>query len=161
MPDAIQESFDTRSAYLLALDRILVTASHEICIFDRNLETLDLDGRERSGMLSAFLSGGQNRTLRLVLHDTDHLQRFSPRVMNLLKRYSHSFLVKQSPESLRNLADCFVVADASSGVIRFHGDHMRGKLLLNQPEEIQGWQQRFEDLWLESAVGPSATHLGL
>lgn len=161
MPDSPQESFDTRSAYQRAIDALLTAAEKELCIFDPDLRNLDLDSRNRSDALSAFLTGGQDRSMRIIVHDLDHLVRHSPRMMGLLKRYSHCLTVRQTPESLRGISDCFVLADKASGVIRFHADHFRGKILQQLPVEAHGWQQRFEDLWLESHPGFSATHLGL
>ncbi len=161
MTDSLQDTFDGRAAYQQAIDRVLSAANKELCIFDPNVKDLELDSLARADALSAFLSGGRTRQLRVVLHDLDHLTRYSSRLMALLKRYSHCFSVRQTPESLRGLSDCFVLADGVSGVIRFHSEHFRGKVLLDQPMEVHGWHKRFEDLWLESLPGASATHLGL
>lgn len=161
MPDSPLEIFDTRAAYQQAIDTVLAVAKKELCIFDPDIKDLDLDSRVRADAISAFLAGGRDRSLRVVLHDPDHLIRNSPRMMGLLKRYSHSFSVRQTPEPLRNLADAFVLADGVSGVIRFHSDHFRGKILLEQPVAVHDWHQRFEALWLESVPGASATQLGL
>ncbi len=161
MPDGLLETFDTRAAYLQAIDVIIASARKEICVFDANLKSLEFDSRARADAVAGFLSGGRDRSVRIVLHDLDHLNRYSPRMMGLLKRYSHCFSVRQTPESLRNLADSFVLADEAHGVIRFHADHFRGKIILEQLVAIHDWQQRFEDLWLESLPGASATHLGL
>lgn len=161
MPDNSKEAFETRAAYQQAIDSVLSSAKKELCIFDSDLEDLDLDSRARSDRIAAFLAGGQDRSLRIVLHDLDHLTRYSPRLMGLLKRYSHCFSIRQTPDPLRNIADSFVLADRVSGVIRFHADHFRGKVLLDQPIEIHDWHQRFENLWLESIPGVTATHLGL
>lgn len=161
MPDSQQETFDTRTAYQQAIDSVLAAAEKGLCIFDPAIKDLELDSRARADAIATFLTGGRDRSLRIVLHDFDHLTRYSPRLMGLLKRYSHCFSVRQTPESLRNIADAFVLADGVSGVIRFHADHFCGKMLLDHPVEIHDWQQRFEDIWLESIPGASATHIGL
>lgn len=161
MQDSLQETFDTRAAYLQAIDCVLSSAKKEICIFDADLKSLEFDSRMRAEAIAGFLAAGRDRSVRMVLHDLDHLIRYSPRMMGLLKRYSHCFTVRRTPESLRNLADSFVLADKTNGVIRFHADHFRGKKLWEHPVAVHDWQQRFEDLWLESIPGTSATHLGL
>lgn len=161
MPANASETFDTRAAYQQAIDRVLSSATREVCVFDSDLKIMEFDNRIRADAIAAFFAGGRDRKLRIVLHDIDHLTRYSPRMMALLKRYSHSFAVRQTPESLRSLADCIVLADGVSGVIRFHADHFRGKVLTKQAPEVHDWQQRFEDLWQESIPGVSATHLGL
>lgn len=162
MPEAAQVSrFDSRSDYRRAVDAVLTAARKDICVFDTDLKGVDFDARNRAEALAAFLSGDRDRSLRIVLHDTEHVFRDCPRIMSLLKRFSHCFSIRQTPDSLRQLADCFIVADGASAVIRFHADHSRGKLLLSLPEDARGWQQRFEDLWLESVPAVSATRLGL
>ena len=159
--DKLQGPFDSLSGYQQAIDCVLSSASQELCIFDRDLEKTGLGNRDRAGQLSAFLARDRDRMLRIILHDIEQVMRYSPRLMALLKRYSHNFLIRQSSESLRSLSDCFILADSRSGVIRFHEDHFRGKLLLGQPEEVHAWHQRFEDLWTESVPGIAPTHLGL
>lgn len=160
MPDSPLATFDTRAAYQQAIDAVLSSAKKRLCIFDADIEALELEQRTRADAIAAFLAGGDH-SLRIVVHDIDHLTRYSPRLMALLKRYSHCFSVRQTPEPLRNLADAFMLADRASGVIRFHADHFRGKMLLDRPLEIHDWQQRFEALWAESIPGASATHTGL
>ncbi len=161
MPDSPQERFDTRAAYQQAIDAILSSAKRELCIFDSDSKALELDSRARAEVIAAFLAGGRDRSLRIILHDLDHLLRYSPRLTGLLKRYSHCFSVRQTPEPLRGIADSFVLADETNGVIRFHADHVHGKLLPEQPVEVHDWHQRFEELWIESMPGTSATQLGL
>ena len=161
MPDSLEELFDTRATFQRAVGTVLSLAKKEICVFDADLRNLEFDARVRADMISAFLAGGRDRSVRMVLHELDHVTRFSPRLVGLLKRYSHCFSIRQTPESLRNLADAFVLADGISGVIRFHADHFRGKLLLEQAVAVHDWQQRFEGLWVEAIPGFSVTQLGL
>lgn len=161
MPDAIRELFDTRADYLAAIDELLSTATSEICIFDRDLKGLEFETLSRAEALERFLAGNRDRKIRVVLHELDYLLRYSPRMMELLKLHSHSCIVRQTPDSLRHLADAFLLNDDSNGAIRFHADYFRGKKLLNNPAEVSDWQRRFEDLWLESLPGATATQLGL
>lgn len=161
MPDSPLVTFDTRAAYQQAIDAILSAAKKELCVFDADLKDVELERRARADVIAVFLSGGRDRNLRIVLHDLDHLIRYSPRLMALLKHYGHCFSIRQTPAPLRNIADAFILADGTSGVIRFHADHFRGKMLLDHPLEIHDWQQRFEDIWREATPGVSATHIGL
>lgn len=161
MPDSPLAAFDTRAAYQQAIDSVFSAAKKTLCIFDADIKDLELNRRVRADAIAVFLSGGRDRSLRIVLHDLDHLTRYSPHLMALLKRYNHCFSIRQTPEPLRNIANAFILADGTSGVIRFHADHFRGKMLLDHPLEIHDWQQRFEELWRESIPGASATHIGL
>lgn len=161
MSESLQASFDSRAAYHQAVDAVLASANRHICVFDRDLQRLEFDSRARADAISDFLAGGRDRSLRIVLHDLDYLTRHMPRLTTLLKRYSHCLAVRQTPEPLRDLADSFILSDGINGAILHHANHFRGKLLMRQPTAVQGWQQRFEDLWLESTPGAPATHLGL
>lgn len=153
--------FDTRADYRLAIDTVLESAAREICVFDPDLKGLEFDNHGRAESLAAFLSASRDRSLRIVLHNTDFVTRDCPRLISLLKRFSDTLSIRQTPDNLRNLADCFVLADNACVAVRFHADHYRGKLLLFLPDEVQAWRQRFEDLWEESAPAVSATCLGL
>lgn len=159
--EAREDAFDSRSGYLLAVNAVLACARKEICVFDADLTVIDLERVERAESLSAFLSGDRDRTLRIALHDPEHVERHCPRIMALLGRFSHSFAIRQTPDGLRHLADCFVVADKSNLVVRFHADYSRGKVLLSLPDEARPWCQRFEDIWLESHPAVPSTRLGL
>lgn len=162
MTEARQETrFDTRTDYQRAIDAVVAAAAREICIFDRDLRNTGLDSRMRSDALAAFLSRGRDRNLRIVLHETAHVSRDCPRLAGLLRHFSHRFSIRQTPDRLRSLADCFMLSDGANAVICFHADHYRGKLLLGLPEEAHNWQQRFDDLWQESVPAVSATQLGL
>lgn len=155
-----EEVFSTRAAYQKAIDAVLALASKEICIFDSNMKAVEFDSRARADAIADFLSE-RGRNLRVILHDPDHLNRYSPRLTGLLKRYSHCFQVRQTPEALRGITDCFVLTDGETGVMRFHADHFRGKVLFARPFDIRGWRQRFEDLWGESTPCAVPTQLGL
>lgn len=161
MTDGQLETFDSRVAYQRAIDTVLSAAKRDICIFDADTKALELDSRARSDSIAAFLLDGRDRSLRIVVHDPDHIIRYSPRLNLLLKRFGHCFSVRQTPEALRSLSDSFILADGANGVIRFHADHFRGKLVMETPLVIHDWLQRFEDLWADARPAVSTTHLGL
>jgi len=160
-PGPTEQPFDTRIAYLDAVDAVIAAARHELCAFDGDLKQADIEAPNRATALAAFLGGGRDRTLRIVVHDVAHLERDCPRFGVLLRRFGHAIQVRQSPENLRHLADCFLLADEAGAAIRFHADHFRGKLLLDSAEGLTGWKRRFEDLWVESSPALAPTRLGL
>jgi len=85
--------------------------------------------------------------IRIVLHDPGPLERDAPRMMQLISRFSHVIYARRSPDNLRHLADTHLLADESHGVRRFHVDHPRSALILDDPDYINPWRQRFEELW--------------
>ena len=71
MPDSLEELFDTRAAFQRAVDTVLPLAKKEICVFDADLRNLEFDARVRADMISAFLAGGRDRSVRMVLHELE------------------------------------------------------------------------------------------
>ncbi len=133
--------------YRNAIDTVLERAAHEIAVFDRDLAALRLEETARAARLAGFLQAAYGRRLRIVVHDTRLLDSHMPRFMQLAKRHAHAVQVRQSPDNLRHLADAHVLVDMRHGVRRFHIDHARCALMLDDPAAIQPWQQRFDELW--------------
>lgn len=153
--------FDTYEAYRLAVATVVMQAQRELAIFDPDLEETGLESRAGVEHLTRLLAAGRGRQLRIVLHDTGHLERHCPRLIRLLQDYGHIASLRRSPEHLRNLTDCFIVADGSHAAIRFHADHARGKLLIAQDEQVGNWQSRFGELWELATATSCITTLGL
>lgn len=141
------DTFDTEAGFRAAIDLTLAAARREIRIFDRDLGHMGLDDRAHAELLTAFLAAGRNRRLRIVLHDSDWLDRRAARLPSLLRLYGHAIEVRRTPEHLRELTDSWVLADEAHGAIRFHADHPRGKRIVDSPTDMLAWWRRFDDLW--------------
>jgi hypothetical protein len=137
----------SEAEYRQACDTVLGRAEHEILIFDHDLRSLQLDHKPRLESLVTFLTTDRLRRIRVVLHDPEPLHRATPRLMQLIARFSHLIEVRQSPDNLRHLADAHLLADDAQGVRRFHVDQPRSALILDDPAYIHPWRQRFEELW--------------
>lgn len=155
------DAFDSEAGYRDAIDMTLAAACQEIRIFDRNLERMALDEPHRAALLAGFLAGGNERRLKIVVHDPERLPQRFPRLMALLRRHSHAVEIRQTPDHLRGLSDCQVLADQRHGTFRSHADQPRGKRYWDSPNDIHPWWQRFDELWQESQPCCSATSLGL
>jgi hypothetical protein len=153
--------FDTYQAYREAVAMVVMQAQRELAIFDADLKETGLESRAGAEHLAQLLAASRGRQLRIVLHDPDHLERHCPRLVKILRDYGHVASLRRTPEHLRNLADCFIVADGRHAVIRFHADHARGKLLIAQDEQVCNWQRRFDELWETATVTSCITTLGL
>lgn len=158
---ASAESFSSEADYRAAIDAVIAAAQCELCIFDRDLGRMRLEDLERSVSLERFLGRNPAVRIRVAVHEPSRLAAASPRLQALLRRYSQSIAFRQTPESLRHLADCLVLADGRHGVVRFHADHARGKVLLNDPDEIVQRQRRFDELWEVSGPCLGAAQTGL
>ena len=144
-----------------AVDTVLQQAKHELLVFDRDLTPLRLEERHRIELLTGFLTGAPARSIRIVIHDPDTVQRFSPRLMQLIERYSHAIACRQTPDNLRQLADGHLIADNTHGVRRFQFDQPRSALILDDQRYLQPWRQRFEELWETSNSCLMGTATGL
>lgn len=153
--------FDTLADYRAAVDRVLIEARSRIRIFDRNLEEGGFNSAARFEILRAFLLGGPDRRLDLVLHEVAYVQRYCPRLLNLQQQFSHAVNIHQTLAEARGVYDGIIVADEACYVHRFHFDHPRGEWVLNSLAQTQPLLRRWEEIWQASAMAVSATTLGL
>lgn len=160
-PAPVESRFDTYAGYRQALAQVVALAEDRIVVFDPDLSETGLESSSSTAILTRFLGAERRTRLHIVLHRTSHVERQCPRLLALMRRHSHAIDLRQTPDDLRQLTDCFVVADARHGVIRFHADHPRGKLLLNHEVEVANWQRRFDDLRDLSSPALPPTTLGL
>lgn len=143
-------TFDSEAGYRAAIALTVAGAQRELRIFDRDLTSMGLDERSQIEVLGHFLAAGPTRRLHLVVHDVAPLQSRLPRLLALLRDHAQQVEVRVTPEHLRHLADCWVLADGGSGTIRFHADHARGKVVAAMPTEVRPWWLRAEALDGES-----------
>ena len=161
MNEPIQTPFIGEAEFRAALDTVIAAASHEIWIVDDRLERVRLDDAARAESLARFLAATPMRRLHIVLHDPQYVETRFPRLHTLIRRFPNSVEVRESSAEFKHIADCFLLADERHGVIRFHRDHARGKLLLNAPDQIRPWWQRFDGLWHSATPCLAPTQLGL
>jgi hypothetical protein len=160
--DTLQHTqFDGVADYIAALDTVCSSAQHTLNIFEQNYEDIGFNSEARYDMLRHFLLSSPINRLNLLAHDTQHLIRYCPRMMMLLKQFGHSMAIYQTPLSLQNVTEPFAVADNAHYVRRYHFDDTRGLLGKNDPEEARRLNSRFHEMWASSHPGASATKLGL
>jgi hypothetical protein len=144
--------FADEASYRAGIALILGNAERELRIFDRDLTAMGLEANAQVDVLSAFLAADNRRVLRIIVHDIAPLQTQQPRLLALLRDFSQQTEIRTTPERLYHLADCWVLADADSGVIRFHTNYARGKTVIALPVEISPWWQKASELADESEV---------
>ena len=141
--------FTSWSDYDTAVLSVLGCAEHSLLIFDPDLQRLPLEQPAVCERLTGFLRRHPGNRLQVVVQDSDHLLRHSPRLMGLLATYGHVFSVTVAAESLASLADTMLLADSRHAAIRFHRDQPRGRLLLDEPEAVRPYDKRFADILAE------------
>ena len=160
-PEAEYQRFESEGDYQLALERVLEQPGRELRIFDPDLKPLRLNSPARIAQLEKFLRASRTRKIYIAVHHTEHLTRHCPRMMELLKLFTHSIQINRTHEEIRNLQDAFLVLDAQHYVRRPVAEHFRGALGLNDETEAQSMRARFQEIWSASYPGVASTTIGL
>lgn len=156
-----RELITSWSDYQIAIDRVLSLAHKRICIYDEDLVQLHFESPARIAILKLVLSEEKHDCLRIALRNSASLQQHQPLLRNLLKTFSHNSAVQQTPEQLGHLRDSIILVDDAHALIRFDRDQARGKLLIDESDEVMPYRRRFEEIWTEGGTPVSATTLGL
>jgi len=142
-------------------EKLLGEAAHSIDILDNDLQALRLDRPSQIECLSRFLGRSPTTSLRIALRKTDVLRRQHPRLLELLSTYAHKFHIREIPSHLSHLADCMLVVDRQSVLVRFHHDHARSREIRDDEEASKPYSKRFDEIWDEGGTPISAATTGL
>jgi hypothetical protein len=146
--------------YSAAIDTVIAKAQRRIRVFDRNLENIGFNTPGRQELLRSFLLARRVNHLDIVVHDTGYLSRNCPRMLLLLRQFSHGVSIHQTHAHMQGVYDPFV-ADGEHYVHRFHFDDSRSLLALDDPQEARNLNDRFDELWDASFPAVFATTIGL
>ncbi|NJD25633.1 MAG: hypothetical protein FIB06_09550 [Betaproteobacteria bacterium] len=156
-----RELLNSWAEYHDGIDRILALAKRQLWIYDEDLAAFRLESPERMDCLQALLAAHPAECLAIALRNTEPLQRNNPRLCRLLATYSHNTAVWQTPDQIGHLRDSLLIADAASALIRFDRDQPRAKLLLDEPDEVRAYWQRFAAIRAEGGTPLATTTIGL
>lgn len=149
------------AAFEEAIDAVIARARHTLHVFDVDLTRGGYSSLRRYEALQEFLLRSRSNRLTLVLHDIDFLTTRCPRLMSLLKAYSHAIAIHQTHEHARAASDPLLIADATHFIHRFHSRGARFLLALNDPAGAYPLEERFGQLLQASHPAVFATTLGL
>jgi hypothetical protein len=162
MGDAPQHTrLDGNAEYAAALDILCGLAQHSLIIFEKNFEGIGFNSEARYNSLRRLLLSGPTARLHLLAHDTRPIALQCPRLMLLLRQFSHSMHIYQTPPHLLHLTEPFAVADELHYVRRFHFDDPRGILAQGDVEGARVLKSRFAEMWASSRPALSASTTGL
>lgn len=147
--------------YIAALDTLCGLAQHNLYIFEKDFGNLGFNSEARYDILRDFLLSSPHNRLHLLAHNTRPLTQYCPRLLILLRQFSHNMHIYQTPQHLQHLSEPFAVADEAHYVRRFHFDDPRGILAQNDAEGARTLKSRFDEIWAASHPAVSATTLGL
>jgi len=157
----IYERFDTNDGFQACVESLLEQPGRELRVFDPDGAALRLNDPGRIERLERFLIGSRTRRLYLVVHATDHLTRHCPRLMTLLRRFSHAMQIHRTQEEIREVQDAFLVLDVMNYVRRPVAALFRGSMGLGDENEGQALRGRFGEIWAASYPAVSSTTIGL
>jgi hypothetical protein len=146
--------------YEEAIDTLLTRPQRTLRIFDRQLSP-GYNSVRRYELLRAFLLRSRVNRLYIVVHDAGSLPRDCPRVSNLLRQFPHAVTVHETEGQGKRACDPIALADERDYLHRFHYDHTRALLALDDAQGAHELLQRFQEIWEASVPAISATTLGL
>jgi len=152
---------DGMADYVVALDTLCKLAQRNLVLFEKDFDGSGFNTVERFETLRNFLLANPAHRLFVLAHDTRYLSTYCPRMIMLLRQFSASMFIYQTPKNLQYISEPFSVADESHFVRRFHFDDPRGILAQNDPENARALKSRFMEMWASSHPAVSATKLGL
>jgi hypothetical protein len=161
MDAPIYERFETNESFQSAVERLLEQPGRELRVFDPDGAALRLNDPQRIARLDRFLLSSRTRRLYLVVHNTDHLTRQCPRLLTLLRRFSHAMQINRTHEEIREVQDGFLLLDSMHYVRRPVAALFRGAMGLGDENEGQALRGRFGEIWAASYPAVSSTTIGL
>jgi hypothetical protein len=153
-------ALDGNQDYEAAIDVLLARPQRTLRIFDRQLGA-GYNSVQRYELLRSFLLRSRANRICIVLHDAGNLARDCPRMLNLLRQFADAVAVHETEGQARRACDPVALADDRDYLHRFHYDHARALLALDDPQGAHGLLQRFQEIWEASVPAVSATTLGL
>lgn len=160
-PTSEERRLETIAAQVEAIDALLALATQRVLVFDRDLVDTGWDGADRAEAVKAFLRRSRNAELRIIVHDTRHLETACPRFTALLRVYGHAMSIWRTGPEARAASDALLIVDAGHALHRYHVDQPRATLLLAMPQAVKPLASRFEEIWATGEPAIGGTTLGL
>jgi hypothetical protein len=151
----------TRADCSAGAAEVMALATRELRIFDTDLSELGFNTPELEERMTIFLRGARTNRLLIAVRDTEYIVQSCPRLIRLLRQFSHAIFINQINDAIRNLEDVMVIADDAHYMRRPNFEQPKGVVILNDANETRGWRNRFEEIWEQSVPAVSATTLGL
>lgn len=157
-----RDIFTTWHDYQQAAWQVIGLAASHLEIYDQDLAWLKLDAPAQISQIERLLrSPGSGIRFTLIVRDASLLLSQHPRLLQLMETYSHVCAVQQSGPTLAHLRDTLLIADRRHAVIRFETNLPRCKLLIDEPSEIRGYGERFDEIRMLSDEAIRRSTLGL
>ena len=146
---------------LAAIEEVVSVAQRTLRVFDVSLSNRGFNSPGLTEKLRQFLVAGRSHRVYIALHNTELLERESPRLLQLLRQFPMSIEIHRTLAQARNANDPFVVADDHSVWHQLHHEQPRAIVAVRSPPDATPIMQRFEEIWDLSEPAVSATTAGL
>ncbi len=156
-----KSDFQTIVEYQAALDQIIVAAQHSIRIHDRDLDASGFNSMVAYEKLQRFCLAGGPRRIEILLDDTAYVQNRCPRLMTLLRDFSHVIEIRQTAADGEQPDYGFALGDRNMVLKRADKSALQGQLDADDAASAAVLHQQFDYLWQRAAGSVSATTLGL
>jgi hypothetical protein len=160
-PEPRNLALTTVAEQVAAIDELIALARQRIRVFDQDLSQTGWSQAARVDRLAAFLGGMRGRRLDIIVHDTTFLETACPRMLNLLRTYSHAMTIYRTGTEARLATDPLLIVDDQHFLHRFHFAQPRAAMGIAQPDQTQPLANRFDEIWATGEPGINATVLGL
>lgn len=154
------KSFDTYTDLRASLLEVLRLAQLRLDIFDVSGSDLGFNKSEVIDVIKDLLRN-PSAQVRLVVHDSSFIERDCPRLFGLLQFYGHQLSIYRTRAEIQSLRESLVIVDRGHMLRRYHSDHARGCVVMDDSSEVSPWSTRFEAIWEASEPGVTFTQLGL
>jgi hypothetical protein len=145
-----------------AVEEILELSPTRLLIFDEDLSPLKLEQPERGAALSRLLSSKlDGKQLTIVVQKAEFVRQYSPQLLKLLSVYAPALTIIHAPPHLAALKDSLLIADGRHALVRFHRDHARSRLIIDDAQECSPYAKRFDEILGEGGEPLSTITLGL
>ena len=151
----------SKAEFAAALEQVISKTGRTLRMFDPTLADYGMGTAAREDQLKSFLLKSRANRLQIVVHDTALITQRTPRLMRMLRQFSHAIAIHQTHEEIRKLEDGLAIGDDAHCLRRAHRSQPRGAVYLDDPIESREWLNRFNAIWEQSSPAVSATTIGL
>ena len=154
-------SFETPTEFRAAFDALLAGTLRQLRLYDHDLGLFDIDHLPRHTALRTLCVAGGGRHIELLLDDISRVVRDQPRLMQLVRDFSHVIEIRQADPGAPRPDQAFVLADRHGVLLRADKAAVHGTLHMDDARDSVALQQSFEGMWQRSQASVAATTLGL
>ena len=153
--------FNTRADYQTALAALISEAQLRLRFYDATLKKGGFNTATRYEQLRLFCLGSPQRRIDIMLDDPAHVITQCPRLMNLLRDFSHVVEIRQTDGDSERPAYGFALADRNAWLKHSDKNFVPGLWARNDAAGAVLLHQQFELLWQRAIPNVSASTLGL